>query len=189
MVNMTAASAGLEQVRSLLNTWQVPNDTRTATDLLPDLAGDPQRWGDALPDVPRPAGPDEVAGLAVLRGHLRAALGQDRPAALQPLVDGGWRVRLGQTADEPALTLVPERTTSATAILATVLALVSEGRWYRLRACPDCGWVFYDSSRNARRTWCSMTAAEGTRGCGSIAKTRAYRTRQRVGGPPTTNSV
>jgi predicted RNA-binding Zn ribbon-like protein len=41
--------------------------------------------------------------------------------------------------------------------------------------------VFYDSSRNARRTWCSMTAAGGARGCGSIAKTRAYRARHAAG--------
>ena len=52
---------------------------------------------------------------------------------------------------------------------------------HHLRTCPDCGWVFYDSGRNARRTWCSMTAADGARGCGSIAKTRAYRARRAAG--------
>jgi predicted RNA-binding Zn ribbon-like protein len=79
----------------------------------------------------------------------------------------------------PALQVVPEDRTSAAVLLSFAIAAISAGIWHRLRACPDCGWVFYDSSRNARRTWCSMTAAGGARGCGSIAKTRAYRARQR----------
>ncbi len=32
-------------------------------------------------------------------------------------------------------------------MLALVLTAVYEGRWHRLRACPDCGWVFYDTGR------------------------------------------
>lgn len=34
----------------------------------------------------------------------------------------------------------------------------------RLRACPGCHWLFYDSSRGGRRKWCSM------RNCGNRAK-------------------
>lgn len=34
----------------------------------------------------------------------------------------------------------------------------------RLRACPGCRWLFYDSSRGGRRKWCSM------RNCGNRAK-------------------
>jgi predicted RNA-binding Zn ribbon-like protein len=50
--------------------------------------------------------------------------------------------------------------------------VVAASSWPRLRACPDCRWVFYDTSRNGRRVWCSMTGADGARACGSIAKTR-----------------
>ena len=77
---------------------------------------------------------------------------------------------------------MPERDTTASALVAIVVGAIAAGRWHRLRACPDCGWVFYDTSRNARRTWCSMTAAGGARGCGSIAKTRAYRAPGRASG-------
>jgi predicted RNA-binding Zn ribbon-like protein len=50
-----------------------------------------------------------------------------------------------------------------------------EGTWQRLKACPesDCGWAFYDRSRNRSSTWCSMAV------CGNRAKARAFRDRQR----------
>jgi CGNR zinc finger len=177
MVNMSVAPGALESVRTFLNSWAVPNDTRVAVDRLPDLVHDAGRWRVALPGLPVP-GSGEAADLTELRNRLRGALGQERPVSLQPLIDGEWRIHLGCTADEPAVTLQPERRSTRRALLAIVVEAVYNGRWHRLRACPDCGWVFYDSSRNARRTWCSMTTGDGARGCGSIAKTRAYRARQ-----------
>jgi predicted RNA-binding Zn ribbon-like protein len=60
----------------------------------------------------------------------------------------------------------------------TVLAAVVEGQhlgiWPRLKACPECGWVFYDRSKNRSGSWCTMAV------CGSRAKMRAYRKRQRA---------
>ena len=49
------------------------------------------------------------------------------------------------------------------------------GNWTRLKTCPghDCGWVFFDNSRNGGSTWCSMQV------CGNRAKARAYRRRWR----------
>ena len=63
--------------------------------------------------------------------------------------------------------------------LAFLLSIVSraqlEGSWARFKACPgeDCGWAFYDYSRNQASAWCSMAI------CGSRAKARAYRRRRR----------
>jgi predicted RNA-binding Zn ribbon-like protein len=44
-----------------------------------------------------------------------------------------------------------------------------EGTWQRLKACPgrNCGWVFFDHSRNGSSRWCSM------RVCGDREKSRA----------------
>lgn len=186
MVNMTDRSAApgpLEQVRTFLNTWSIPNDTRVPIDDLDGLITDPERWQDALPDVPLPATADRSAALAqltALRDGMRAALGTTHPTCLEAAIDAHrWRVRVCPPGSAPALQVVPEDRTSAAVLLSFAIAAISAGIWHRLRACPDCGWVFYDSSRNARRTWCSMTAAGGARGCGSIAKTRAYRARQR----------
>ncbi|MBV9167305.1 MAG: CGNR zinc finger domain-containing protein [Solirubrobacterales bacterium] len=60
-------------------------------------------------------------------------------------------------------------------IAANVALAQLEGGFARLKACPgpDCGWAFYDYSRNQTGTWCSMSI------CGSRIKARQYRRRQR----------
>ncbi|MGB6456438.1 MAG: CGNR zinc finger domain-containing protein, partial [Streptosporangiaceae bacterium] len=47
------------------------------------------------------------------------------------------------------------------------------GTWGRLKVCSadDCRWAFYDRSPTRTGCWCSMS------GCGSRAKSRAYRGR------------
>lgn len=47
-----------------------------------------------------------------------------------------------------------------------------------IRKCADesCDLLFYDSTKNHRRRWCSMSA------CGNRAKVAAHRARQRVAG-------
>lgn len=60
-------------------------------------------------------------------------------------------------------------------ILSRVLEAQAAGVWKRLKSCPGphCGWLFYDASRNASSTWCSMSI------CGNRTKTAAYRERRR----------
>ncbi|MER7547887.1 CGNR zinc finger domain-containing protein [Spirillospora sp. NPDC127506] len=55
------------------------------------------------------------------------------------------------------------------------------GGWARVRRCPahDCAWVFWDSSKNASRRWCSM------RVCGNRAKKCARSTNEERSVPPT----
>jgi predicted RNA-binding Zn ribbon-like protein len=61
--------------------------------------------------------------------------------------------------------------------LARLLLIAAEaatmGTWNRLKVCSaeDCQWAFYDRSPTRTGCWCSM------RGCGSRAKSRAYRRR------------
>src|SRR5919201_3094453 len=60
-------------------------------------------------------------------------------------------------------------------IVASALELLTEGDLTRVRECPgsdDCGWLFYDDSRNRTRRWCSME------GCGSRVKMRRYYARR-----------
>jgi len=61
------------------------------------------------------------------------------------------------------------------ALLAIAAQAMTEGSWARLKACPgrDCGWVFYDASRNGSARWCSMKV------CGDREKARAYYRRRR----------
>ncbi|HXY30657.1 MAG TPA: ABATE domain-containing protein [Gemmatimonadaceae bacterium] len=54
----------------------------------------------------------------------------------------------------------------------------------RVKRCPgqgDCGWLFFDSSKNASRRWCSMET------CGTVAKVAVRQrrhSRSRVGRSP-----
>jgi predicted RNA-binding Zn ribbon-like protein len=60
-------------------------------------------------------------------------------------------------------------------LVAYAAEAAADGSWARLKACSrtTCRWVFYDTSRNRSRHWCSMT------GCGNREKTRNYRERCR----------
>jgi predicted RNA-binding Zn ribbon-like protein len=62
-------------------------------------------------------------------------------------------------------------------LLSHVFEAQASGVWKRLKSCPGphCGWLFYDASRNASSTWCSMSI------CGNRTKTAAYRERKRGG--------
>jgi predicted RNA-binding Zn ribbon-like protein len=49
--------------------------------------------------------------------------------------------------------------------------LLTTGRLERIRECPGadgCGWLFYDTSRNGKRRWCSMEV------CGNRSKGRRH---------------
>jgi hypothetical protein len=62
---------------------------------------------------------------------------------------------------------------------------VADGQWQRLKACPDCRWVFYDHTRNASKRWCLMHAGgPDGRACGTIAKLRQYRQKQKASAHP-----
>ena len=62
------------------------------------------------------------------------------------------------------------------ALLAIVAQAISDGSWSRLKICPghDCGWAFYDNSRNRSGRWCSMAV------CGGREKARAHYRRRRA---------
>lgn len=67
---------------------------------------------------------------------------------------------------------------SALALIAAIVAVAQlDGRWDRLKACRgvDCGWAFYDHSRNLAGSWCAMSV------CGARTKAREYRKRRRRG--------
>jgi predicted RNA-binding Zn ribbon-like protein len=158
-----AAPGPLEQVRTLLNTWHIPNDTRVAVDEFDERDARKDRDDDQLRE---------------LRDDLRAAVERDRDPddvltvwidrlGVTPAVEGGrlrFRHRSGHLGD----------------VLVAALDAVAEGTWSRLKTCPDCRWAFYDHTRNGSKRWCHMeSAGPTTRGCGNIAKVRRHRERTR----------
>jgi predicted RNA-binding Zn ribbon-like protein len=76
---------------------------------------------------------------------------------------GTAEIRVGAAGVDGALGMV----------VAAALGAMLDGRWLRLKACRNCGFAFYDYSRNRAATWCSM------RLCGNRLKTRGYRARRR----------
>ncbi len=89
----------------------------------------------------------------VLRVRATVVVGPDGRVAIAP-AGHGVRAALGR-------------------LLVAMHAAQADGSWARLKACAadDCGWAFYDRSRNRSATWCSMAT------CGNRAKVRAFRAR------------
>lgn len=177
MVTATMTSPAVEELRGFLNSWLIPNDTRVPTETLTDLAADAAAWRQTFARTPVPRHADDTAELMRLRDDLRADVAERQSARLD-----AWlrthpqtaRVENGELVLRGAATAVDE-------LLRIAVELVKEGRWRRLRACPDCRWVFYDQSRNNSRTWCSMYAGDTGRACGSIAKVKRMRSRRTAG--------
>jgi predicted RNA-binding Zn ribbon-like protein len=109
------------------------------------------------------SGRPPAAGLAALNGALAAAKGHRQIAAS---ADGfAWKWRAGP--DNLGWMLGP------IALSAADLLVNLDRR--RLKQCAGlhCGWFFLDETRSRTRRWCDM------RVCGSRAKTRRFRQRQR----------
>jgi predicted RNA-binding Zn ribbon-like protein len=51
-------------------------------------------------------------------------------------------------------------------ILASAEALLTSDQLSQVKRCPNCGWLFIDTSRNGMRRWCSMDI------CGKQIKSR-----------------
>jgi predicted RNA-binding Zn ribbon-like protein len=131
-------------------------------------------------------GDEDVHRAIDVREGLRALAarnGEPQPvapalAALNHAI-GTVLIRLELTDDGPAF--VPSAQSGLDRALGAVLAITAramiDGRWARLKVCPgdDCGWAFYDHSRNQSGRWCSMAI------CGGRSKARAHYRRRRGG--------
>ncbi len=163
------APGDLEQVRELLNSWWIPNDVRVPEDRF-----------DAYVAAHHPGLPvSELRRLRALRDDVRAVV---EGAALLPSLDG-WipklKVRPRLVDDGHEVTFDAGESVAGT-LLSIVLRAVQNGTWPRLKACPDCRWVFFDPTRNGTKRWCLMNAGSPAgRACGTIAKVRRFRERQR----------
>jgi predicted RNA-binding Zn ribbon-like protein len=128
--------------------------------------------------------PDRRRAIAVREGLRGLAAGNNDAspqAAAASLAEvnraaSGARVEVLLEADGPRFMATG---TGLDRALGVVLAITGtamlDGSWQRLKTCPghDCGWVFYDHSRNQTGRWCSM------RVCGGRAKARAHYHRRR----------
>lgn len=160
----------VELVVAFLNTVDVEQDS--------DVLDDPVQWREwvvrqRLGPLPVGLPPGEMlAQVRAVRDALRDAVrdGTGPIGDAWPRAGGLVRVEL----QEGVPTLVAGDPVGA--VLAAGARLAVLGEWDRVKVCPaeDCGWAFFDHSRNRSRTWCSM------RVCGNRTKARNWRERARL---------
>jgi predicted RNA-binding Zn ribbon-like protein len=123
----------------------------------------------------------DVIRLRELREAIRALVtanhgGAVTPDALGTLRSEGDGVRLRIGFGPHGATELEPVGRGADAAVATVLDILHEaqitGVWPRLKACRQCGYAFFDRSKNRSAAWCAMSI------CGNRTKNRAYRRRR-----------
>jgi hypothetical protein len=186
------APGTLEVVRTFLNTWRIPNDTRKPSDELVSLDAMQQFYSSWFGG---PAGDQEICIVPELVWQLRADL-RSILGTSDVLVLSEWlsrqpvEVMLSPDVEGiPILMYIPAEVQGCrlcAEVVALVVEAIAHNTWMRLKACPDCQWVFYDHTKNRNKVWCLMTASglQG-RSCGSISKVRSYRERQKARTPKT----
>jgi len=184
------APGTLEVVRTFLNTWRIPNDTREPIDELMSLEAMQRFYSTWFGASSGGSGISIVPELVrQLRADLRSILGTSDVLILSEwLARQPVEVMLSpDTEGIPILTYRPvgvQGCSLCAEVLALVVETIARSTWTRLKACPDCQWVFYDHTKNKNKVWCLMTASgpQG-RSCGSISKVRSFRQRQKARAP------
>lgn len=170
------APAHLRLVQRFLNTWnhEFPAEWdrlrtgRTATRWLKTVGLLPR--GERLSDR-------EAKRLRVARQALRGIVegtGSELEQAAR-LLDDAVRVCVQINVSPDGRTRLEPSGDGVAAVLASLLIRIQEGQltgtWVRLKGCRQCGWAFYDQSKNRSGAWCSMSI------CGNRSKNRSYRRR------------
>jgi len=180
-----AAPGRLALVQRFINTWNeefpIEQDqlrtARAATTWL--------RENGLVRDAARP-GALTATDLDVLR-DLREAIrllavanvtGSCDPAALNTINAAAAATPITFAIDDDGRIGLQTRSAGVDYAVGALLSIIHEaqivGNWARLKGCRQCGYAFYDSSKNRSATWCSMSI------CGNRAKNRAYHQRQRT---------
>ena len=125
----------------------------------------------------------DVARLRELREAIRAlALANhgDRPegAATDVVRKAAGAARLRVAIDDSGRTALEAEPRGVAGAMATLLGILHEaqlaGQWPRLKGCRQCGYAFFDRSKNRSAAWCAMSI------CGNRTKNRAYYRRRRA---------
>jgi predicted RNA-binding Zn ribbon-like protein len=119
----------------------------------------------------------DAARLRELREAIRALAiaNQGEPpdaAALEVVRAAAESARLSVTLDDEGRTALEPATRGVDGAVATLLGILHEaqlsGHWLRMKGCRQCGYAFFDRSKNRSAAWCAMSI------CGNRTKNRAY---------------
>jgi predicted RNA-binding Zn ribbon-like protein len=125
----------------------------------------------------------DVARLRELREAIRALVianhgGRPEAAATEVVRKAAGTARLGVAVDEAGRTSLEAEQGGVDGAVATLLGILHEaqltGQWPRPKGCRQCGYAFFDRSRNRSAARRAMSI------CGNRTKNRAYYRRRRA---------
>jgi predicted RNA-binding Zn ribbon-like protein len=129
----------------------------------------------------------DAARLRELREAIRALAmanrgGQPTAAATDVVREASRSAGLRVAIDDAGRTALEPEPGGVEGAVATLLGILHEaqltGQWPRLKGCRQCGYAFFDRSKNRSAAWCAMSI------CGNRTKNRAYHRRRRAGSTP-----
>jgi predicted RNA-binding Zn ribbon-like protein len=124
----------------------------------------------------------DAARLRELREAIRALAianqgGEPGAAAADVIRRGTGTAQLTVAVDDAGRTALEPTARGVDGVVATLLGILHEaqitGHWSRLKGCRQCGYAFFDRSKNRSAAWCAMAI------CGNRTKNRAYYRRRR----------
>jgi predicted RNA-binding Zn ribbon-like protein len=124
----------------------------------------------------------DVVRLRELREAIRALAianqgGRAEPAATDIIRRVSGTAQLRVAIDDTGHTALEPTRRGVDGAVATLLGILHEaqlsGHWSRLKGCRQCGYAFFDRSKNRSAAWCAMSI------CGNRTKNRAYYRRRR----------
>ena len=155
-------------VQLFLNT----SDHKTGRELL-DTPDRLAHWLSANCAEVESAGPADLRRAHQLRDELGQMIASGTNAA--SLEQAGRRAKLHLSFSPAQLVPAAQGVDGALGtIAAAVYEAMRDGSWGRLKTCRNCGWAFWDDSKNRSAVWCSMQL------CGSRLKVRRYRSRRKA---------
>ena len=142
-----------------------------------ELLGSPsqvQDWLGTHVRGPLRVGPAGAERARRFRQTLRDLIGGGSPDARAQLEETARRARLTVFLDPPRIAAQAQGLDGALGELAAITyEAMRDGSWSRLKACRNCGFLYWDASRNRSAAWCSMHL------CGNRLKVRRHRSLQR----------
>ena len=125
----------------------------------------------------------DAARLRELREAVRALAianqgGQSGAAAADVIRRVSAAAQLSVVIDDTGRTALEPAGRGIDGAVATLLGILHEaqltGHWSRMKGCRQCGYAFFDRSKNRSAAWCAMSI------CGNRTKNRAYYRRRRT---------
>ena len=147
--------------RLMLRSAREPNETAAVFDRALALRGSITRIFRAVAAGAAP----QAADLEVVQAQYLLALAHAQLMPIDNHFDWDWEAS-DQALDRPLW-----------AVARSAVEVLTTDDLARVKECPgagDCGWLFYDTSKNGSRRWCSME------GCGSRLKMRRQYAKRKV---------